>query len=72
MAEVPVPFTGEEVNTSNGSGALMTVIALIAGFGIFAMAQSIGGTLASMVSTQIAQFTGYDPATGENTGVPAV
>jgi len=72
MAEVPVPFTDEEVDTSDGSGALMTVIALIAGFGIFAMAQSVGGTLASTVSDQIAQFTGYNPSTGNSTETPGV
>lgn len=72
MAEVPVPFTEEEVDTSDGKGAVMTVALLIAGFGVFSMAQGIGGTLANTATNKIAQFTGWDPTTGEETGAPGV
>jgi len=72
MAEVPVPFTEEELDTSDGMGAVMTVVLLIAGFGIFSMAQGIGGTLASTATNYIAQFTGYNPTTGQETGADLV
>lgn len=68
MAEVPVPFTEEEVDTSDGKGAVATVALLIAGFGVFSMAQGIGGTLANTATNKIAEYTGYDPSTGESSG----
>jgi len=72
MAEVPVPFTEEEVDTSDGKGAVVTVALLIAGFGVFSMAQNLGGTLATTATNKIAQVTGIDPTTGQETGVPGV
>jgi len=69
MAEVPVPFTGEEIDTSDGGGDVAMKIGLItAGFGVLAMARGVGGALASTVNNKIAQITGYDPLSGQSTG----
>lgn len=46
MADIPIPFTGEEVDTSDGVVPIaMTLGALIAGFGILTMAQRAGANL---------------------------
>lgn len=72
MPEVPVPFTGEEVDTSDGTGAVITVVLLILGFGVFSMAQGIGGALASTANDKIAQYTGINPTSGNSAQVEAV
>jgi len=69
MTEVPVPFTGEEVDTSDGASSVaMSIGVLIAGFGLFELARSTGGTVAQMATNKISQVTGYDPTTGQSSG----
>lgn len=59
MADIPIPFTSQEVDTDEGvSSVLMTVAVLVAGFGLFAMAQDAGQNLYSKASAAVAQFTG--------------
>lgn len=66
MDEIPIPFTGEEVDPGDRSGAVVTVALLIVGFGIFAMASSIGDYLGSKANQVIGDVTGVNPATGGN------
>lgn len=66
MTKVPVPFTDQDIDTDEGTSALMTVVLLIAGFSIFAMASSIGDYLAQRANQGIAALTGVNPATGDS------
>lgn len=66
MAEVPVPFMDEEIDTDEGLGAGVTVGVLILGFAVFAMAQSIGSYLANQANSTLGELIGFNPATGES------
>jgi hypothetical protein len=66
MAEVPVPLTEEEIDTSDPTNALMAVGMLIVGFGVFSMTQSIGDRLANTANSALGQVLGQNPATGED------
>jgi len=68
MAEIPVPFTGEEIDTDDGSGAVKTGALLIGGFTVFSMFSSFGDVLAQKASNKVAQYTGYNPISGQSTG----
>jgi hypothetical protein len=73
MPEVEVPFTSQEVDTSNPSEGLSTVVMLIAGFALFSMASGIGNYVADKANSALGGVIGVNPATGEsNEGVPGV
>ena len=69
MPKVEVPFTDSEVDTSEPSDGLMTVGMLIAGFAVFSMASGIGGYLANQANSALSGVLGFNPATGEDSGV---
>lgn len=70
MADIPIPFTGEKVDTDDGVVPIaMTLAALIAGFGILTMAQRAGanlfGTANSFVQNTLGiQLDGSDGGPG--------
>lgn len=66
MAEIDVPFVDSEVNTSNPTGSLMTVVMLIVGFGLFYMASSIGQYVAGQANSAVGNILGVNPATGSD------
>lgn len=66
MADIPVPFVDEDVDTDDPTGAMMTVVLLVAGFAVVAFAQMFGDTIASSVSSTIASAVGWNPATGQS------
>jgi hypothetical protein len=47
----------------------MTVGMLIAGFAVFSMASGIGGYLANQANSALSGVLGFNPATGEDSGV---
>jgi hypothetical protein len=66
MADIPVPLTDQEVNTNDPMDAGVMIGLLIVGFAIFAMAQGIGGYLASRANSVLGNYIGFNPATGED------
>lgn len=68
MAKAEIPFTDQEVSTSNPSGSVMTILMLIAGFAVFSMASDIGDNLGDRINSAIGEFIGTNPATGEDSG----
>lgn len=72
MAEVPIPLTDEEIDTSEGTGALVTVGLVIVGFMILAVARGMGSALAGQFNSLIASATGIDPTSGESTSAEVV
>jgi hypothetical protein len=73
MAEVPIPFVDEDVDTDEGvSGVAMTVGLVIAGFAVLAWARGVGGYLASEANSTISNYLGVDPTSGESSGADLV
>lgn len=72
MAEIPVPFIEEDVDTSDRSGVIMTLVMLIAGFAVYTMTSSIGEYVANVANSKLGEFIGFNPATGEDSEVPGV
>ena len=74
MPEVPIPFTGEEVDTDDDATSILVTVAMVAvGFGLFAWLQGIGGFLADTANSTISGMLGFDPTSGEDAGgVPGV
>jgi hypothetical protein len=69
MAEVPIPFVDEDVDTDEGAtGVLMTVGLVIAGFAVLAWARGVGGYLASEANSTLSNYLGIDPTSGQETG----
>lgn len=67
MAEVPIPFTEEEVDTSSGArGVVMTLAAIIAGFAVLAWSQDVGSYVADQVNSFLTSLLGVDPTSGES------
>lgn len=66
MASVEVPIADEEIDTSNPTMAIMTVLGLIAGFAVFSMTSSIGDYVARVINSQLGNVLGTNPATGES------
>jgi hypothetical protein len=62
--EAMLPFGMGEIDFLSVSGA-MTVVALIIGFVVFHMTDSIGANLASWVNSKLGQVIGQNPATGQ-------
>lgn len=72
MADVPIPFTGEAVDTDDGAVPIvMTIGLLVVGFGIFAMARQAGNNLYQKGSRTFAQYTGME-LDGSDSSDPAV
>jgi hypothetical protein len=69
MPEVEVPFTNQEVDTSEPSEGVSTILMLIAGFAVFSMASGIGGYVADKANSALSGVVGFNPATGESEGV---
>lgn len=73
MAEdIPIPFVDSEVDTSEPSSALMTVVTLVVGFGLFAMASDIGGKLAQRVNETLFTAVGVETEDGGSNGVDII
>lgn len=74
MADVPIPFTGQEIDTDDDATSIgLTVGVLVAGFALFSMASATGQAVADRAGNMIADFTGYNPAAGQtDSGVPGV
>lgn len=69
MADIPIPFTDEEVDTGSGlRGVAMTLVMVIVGFAVFAWSRDVGGYLASEVNSFVADSLGVDPTSGEDSG----
>jgi len=73
MADIPIPFTGGEVDTSDDkSSIVMTLVAIAVGFGLLAWLQGVGGMLANKANNYISGVIGIDPTSGEDSGVDLV
>lgn len=69
MAEIPIPFTGEDVDTSDGAvPILMTLGAVIAGFAVLSMVQSAGNNLYQRANAAFTRFTGIQLDGSSDTG----
>jgi hypothetical protein len=69
MAEVPIPFIDEEVDTDDGTkSVLMTLVLVAVGFAAFAWLQDVGGYMASQANSFITNTVGFDPTSGEDSG----
>jgi hypothetical protein len=69
MAEVPIPFTGEEVDTDDGATSIgLTLGLVVAGFAILAWSQDVGGYVANRANSYLAGLIGFDPTSGEDAG----
>lgn len=67
MAEIPVPFTGQEIDTSEDAGNIvMTLGAMLVGFIILAFMQAVGSTGAQSLASTLGSALGFNPATGES------
>lgn len=67
MSQIPIPFTGEDVSTSNPTSMIVTIAMIMVGFVIFAFARMVGQTGAQTLSNAVAQTTGVNPS-GEDSG----
>lgn len=73
MATIEVPFTDQEVDTSEPTSALTAILFLIAGFAVFAMTRSIGENAGQTLNQALGSILGVNPATGESDdGIPGV
>lgn len=73
MADIPIPFTGEEVDTDDGaSDVAMTLGLVIAGFAVLAWAQGVGGYLANQANSYVTNLLGFDPTSGQESGADLV
>jgi hypothetical protein len=69
MADIPVPFTGQTIDTDDGARGVVATLALMAvGFVVLALMQAVGSTGAEALGQRIANFTGINPATGDTDG----
>ena len=74
MATVPIPFTDEEVDTSDdATDVAMTVALVVVGFAAFSWFSSVGDGLASAANSFIASSLGVDLTNpDEDNEVPGV
>lgn len=70
--DIPIPFVDSEVDTSEPSSALKTVVMLVVGFGVFAMASDIGGMVAQRVNSAIFAAVGMEDQSGGSNGVDII
>lgn len=69
MAEVPIPFVEEDIDTDSGAqGILMTLGMVIAGFAILAWSQGVGEYVADEANSFVTSLLGFDPTSGEDEG----
>lgn len=69
MAEFPIPFTGESVDTDRGAATnAMIIIGVIGGFALLTMAQRAGQTVYQKGNGLFAQFTGYQLSGSQDDG----
>jgi hypothetical protein len=69
MAEVPIPFIDQTVDTDDDAMSIVMTIALvIAGFGLLAWSQDVGGYLANKANSYISNLLGFDPTSGQDSG----
>lgn len=66
MDSIPIPFADQQVDTSDPTKGVYTVLLLVAGFTIFSMASSIGEFAGSRINQGIGAVLGVNPATGES------
>lgn len=70
MAEVPIPFVDEDVDTDDDATTiLMSVGVIILGLAAFAWFQDVGQYLADRVNSFITSLIGIDPTSGEDDGL---
>jgi hypothetical protein len=73
MAEVPIPFTEQEVDTDDDATSIVLTVGLvIAGFALLAWARGVGDYLASQANSFITNMLGFDPTSGEDQGADLV
>jgi hypothetical protein len=69
MEDIPIPFTGEEVDTDSGlRGIAVTVGVVIVGFAVLSWSQGVGDYLASKANSFVTSSLGFDPTSGEDSG----
>jgi len=67
MAEVPIPFTDEEIDSSSGAqGVAFSLATIIAGFALLAWSQDVGSYVADRVNSFLTSLLGVDPTSGES------
>lgn len=67
MAEIPVPFTGQSIDTDEDASNILVTIALMAiGFVVLTFMQMVGSTGANSLASTIGSVLGFNPATGES------
>jgi hypothetical protein len=60
-----LPFGMGEVDLTS-TAAIWTIVAMILGFTVFSMTESIGGYLASQANSALGNVLGFNPATGND------
>lgn len=67
--EIPIPFTGESVDTDDDpSKIVMTVVAVIGGFALLTLAQRAGVTTYNRANNMVSQLTGYQLNGSQDSG----
>ena len=68
MAEVPIPFVDEDLDTDDDATSLvLTVGAIILGFALFAWLRGVGNYVADQANSTISNIIGFDPTSGDST-----
>jgi hypothetical protein len=66
MADIPIPFTDEEVDTDDDwKSIVVTLVAVAVGFGLLVWLRDVGGTLASQANSYISNTIGFDLTSGQ-------
>lgn len=65
FTEAKIPFSGDTVDLTNPMAVAALAVALILGFTLWNMADSVGSNLASRINSGIGALIGVNPATGE-------
>jgi len=61
MADIPIPFTNQDVDTDDGvSGILMSMAVTATGFMLLYMSQTLGNTAFQQVNSALGDFLGYN------------
>lgn len=66
-----LPFGMGEVDLTSMS-AVWVILSLVLGWAVFSMSQDIGEVVKRRVTAFIASLTGFNPTTGDNSGMDVV
>lgn len=70
---IPIPFTGEDIDTDDSASKIvMTVVMVVLGFGVLAMAQEAGANLYNKANQTVASVTGFQLSGSESSGPEVV